>query len=99
MGSQHIYDVASTTDHSTNASKTLGIPSSTIEVALNPEDLTEGLDNETLKRKFDLEQSAVKAQAAAQQEDFSDLVAEHAQKQAKKRQRKDDGSKYKDFKF
>eukprot|EP00842_Homolaphlyctis_polyrhiza_P004236 jgi/Hompol1/4813/HPOL_003897-RA len=89
------------------AKRKLGIVSSAIEVALNPEDLAAGLDDSTLKRKFDQEVTAVRSEAASQQYDFSDLVQEHQQKQERKRQKNETGSasagskrdKSKEFKF
>ncbi|KAH6562281.1 hypothetical protein BASA61_004453 [Batrachochytrium salamandrivorans] len=93
------------------AKRKLGIVSSAIQVSLNPEDLADGLDDGTLKRKFDQEVSAVRAEAAIGREDLSDMVAENAQKQAKKRLKKEEAGntttasssgkrdKSKDFKF
>ncbi|EGF80398.1 hypothetical protein BATDEDRAFT_35091 [Batrachochytrium dendrobatidis JAM81] len=121
MGSQHVYDMSNVTAASSGsgaavesaaskasaAKRKLGIVSSAIQVSLNPDDLADGLDDGTLKRKFDQEVLAVRAEAAVGREDFSDMVAENAQKQAKKRQKKDESSnasgnkrdKTKDFKF
>ncbi|KAJ3173548.1 Splicing factor 3B subunit 2 [Geranomyces variabilis] len=115
MGSQHTYDLSGaapvpTYQDPTAASaaakgtKRKGGPldgSSAIDVALNPEDLEEGLNDEAMLRKKYDQQLHVSKPAA---EDFSDLVAEHASKQAKKKQKKDDGKakekdKSKNFKF
>ena len=71
-----------------------------IEVALNPEELEEGLDEDTVRRKYEQQMEMEKESQA--KEDFSDMVAEHAQRQAKKRKKMEDaksGKKYKDFKF
>ena len=67
-----------------------------IEVALNPEELEEGLDEDTVRRKY--EQQMEMEKESQVKEDFSDMVAEHAQRQAKKRKKMED-KKYKDFKF
>lgn len=112
MGSQHVYDLsaagAATTTAGDSAAgapkgtkrKAAGATGSGIDVALNPEDLTEGLDDETIRKKYEQQLDVSKNGAA---EDFSDMVAEHASRQAKKRVKKDDKSKDKDksknFKF
>ncbi|KAJ3162390.1 Splicing factor 3B subunit 2 [Geranomyces michiganensis] len=117
MGSQHTYDLsgaaavptyqdptAAATSSATKGAKRKGGPldgSSAIDVALNPEDLEEGLNDEAmLRKKYDQQLHVSKPNA----EDFSDLVAEHASKQAKKKQKKDDTKakekdKSKNFKF
>ncbi|KAI8928292.1 hypothetical protein BC831DRAFT_510202 [Entophlyctis helioformis] len=114
MGSQYVYDLESTTTASGGpagesaaakaaaAKRKLGITSSSIDVALNPEDLTGGgIDEATLKRKFEQQTTAKRAEVA--KEDFSDLVAEHAAGASAKRQKKAGGDgkkdKTKEFKF
>ena len=71
-----------------------------VEISLNPEDLESGIDNETLKRKFDetVKESSKRGSAFSnrQREDFSDLVNDHAEKQSKKKSRRDEK---RDFKF
>ncbi|KAI9021236.1 hypothetical protein DFJ74DRAFT_672359 [Hyaloraphidium curvatum] len=71
-----------------------------VDLAFNPEDLEEGLDEDAIRRKYDESQQA----SRGEEEDFSDLVAEHAQKQAKRRkttdEKKDKDKKGKEkFKF
>ncbi|CAG8438081.1 2017_t:CDS:10 [Funneliformis mosseae] len=82
-----------------------------VDVALDPSEMA-NLDEETLRAKFEEAQQATLPEGA--HEDFSDMVAEHASKQAKKRQKvadsraaaRDSGpggssgtKKYKEFKF
>jgi len=90
MGSQHIYNM----DAVTGGNKRKN--ANDIEVALNPEELEEGLDEDTVRRKY--EQQMEMEKESQVKEDFSDMVAEHAQRQAKKRKKMED-KKYKDFKF
>lgn len=69
-----------------------------IDLAINPEELEEGLDEDSLRRRYEEGTQA----ARGDQEDFSDLVAEHAQKQAKRRKtdsEKKDKKKTEKFKF
>ncbi|KAI9098091.1 hypothetical protein DFS34DRAFT_98345 [Phlyctochytrium arcticum] len=91
MGSQHVYDLSEA-----RGTKRKGA----VEVSLNPEDLQEGLDEDTIKRKYDQQLNVSKAETA--KEDFSDMVAEHAQKQNAKKQKKEKSEKGKQkekFKF
>nr|KAJ3420606.1 hypothetical protein HK105_005475 [Polyrhizophydium stewartii] len=81
------------------AKRKLGIVSSGVDVALNPEDLAAGLDGGAIQRRFDEQVSAVRAETAGVREDMSDMVAEHAQRQAKKRQKRDESDKRDKFKF
>ncbi|TPX31144.1 hypothetical protein SmJEL517_g05463 [Synchytrium microbalum] len=115
MGSERVYDisaaqaqaaaVASTSMPDQLPRKRKGFSStpSGVEVALNPEDMmTENgvLDSELLKKRY--EETLEERAAANPKEDFSDLVAEHAQKQSKKRKTDTGGSKKgkeKEFKF
>ncbi|TPX38910.1 hypothetical protein SeLEV6574_g07522 [Synchytrium endobioticum] len=54
-----------------------------VDVALNPENMGDGaLDPELLKKKY--EETLEERAAANQPEDFSDIVAEHAQKMSSK---------------
>ena len=70
-----------------------------MEVSLNPEDMVSGLTSSVIKQKYDSVGGsglgATGSQGSAA--DFSDLVAEHASKQAKKRSK--DAKKQKEFKF
>ncbi|CAG8509211.1 5265_t:CDS:10 [Paraglomus brasilianum] len=109
MGSQHVYDISNATGTSKGTKrKAVGAG---VEVALDPSEMA-NLDEETLRAKFDEAQAASRPEGA--HEDLSDMVAEHASKQAKKRQKiadakaaaRDAGSggqaptkKYKEFKF
>jgi splicing factor 3B subunit 2 len=73
-----------------------------VELALNPEDLEEGLGGDAVRRAY--EDTVAAHSKEARGEDFSDLVAEHASRQAKKRKKaedtKKDGKKEKEkFKF
>ncbi|CAG8610724.1 9678_t:CDS:10 [Acaulospora morrowiae] len=111
MGSQHVYDMtnASTATGTIKGVKRKAVGTG-VDVALDPSEM-EVLDEETLRAKFEEAQQANLPEGA--REDFSDMVAEHANKQAKKRQKiadakaaaRDAGSggsgnkKYKDFKF
>lgn len=52
-----------------------------VELAFNPEELEQGLDEETVRKRYEEQQSAGQEET----EDFSDMVAEHATRQAKKR--------------
>lgn len=97
MGSTHVYDIvnqprriAPTTGGSTDVEG--------IEVALNPEELE--MDSSAMAAKYE---QRVREQQLGK-EDFSDMVAEHAVRQKKKRKAQtNDGNKptkkYKDFKF
>ncbi|CAG8445068.1 2051_t:CDS:10 [Scutellospora calospora] len=112
MGSQHAYDLtaASTATGGVKGTKRKVVGAG-IDVALDPSEMA-NLDEETLRAIFEEAQQA--NQPEGSREDFSDMVAEHANKQAKKRQKladakaaaRDAGSggsssskKYKDFKF
>ena len=114
MGSERVYDLsaaqalaaatAATAIPDSFTKKRKNLPGSSVEVALNPEDMGEGsLDPELLKKRY--EESLEERAAANQKEDFSDMVAEHAQKMATKKRKTDSGgggkkgSKDKEFKF
>lgn len=103
MGSQHGYDLSAA--KAPVAGTKRKIVGEGVEISLDASEL-EGLDEETLRRKFEEQQAAVavgEGMAAPNKEDFSDMVAEHANKQAKKRKKieegKKDGKKSKEFKF
>lgn len=53
-----------------------------VEVALNPDELA-SLDAATLKRKYETQLEIAKAAVAANREDVSDVIAEHAKKKRK----------------
>ncbi|KAI8906159.1 hypothetical protein DFJ77DRAFT_477686 [Powellomyces hirtus] len=109
MGSAHTYDLTSTsasTQHApidatqptyTRKRKTPHplAPSSTIDVALNPEDLEEGLTDATMiRQKYEAELNVGKVAT----EDFSDLVAEHVGRQARKKKKDESGKQHKEGK-
>ncbi|KAG5458641.1 MAG: DUF382-domain-containing protein, partial [Olpidium bornovanus] len=115
MGSQHSYDLSNVAAAAVHAAA----PSSTaphkgakrklgagVDVALEPSDL-DNLDEEALREKYDAAAAAASVAgpggAPADREDLSDMVAEHAGKQAKKRKRieeaKGKDKKGKEFKF
>ncbi|TPX47185.1 hypothetical protein SeMB42_g01453 [Synchytrium endobioticum] len=108
MGSDRLYDV-SVAQTQAAAAAASAMPDTLskkrknmVEVALNPEDMGDGaLDPELLKKKY--EETLEERAAANQPEDFSDMVAEHAQKMSSKKRKADSGSKKgpkeKDFKF
>ncbi|RUS20737.1 PSP-domain-containing protein [Endogone sp. FLAS-F59071] len=103
MGSQHGYDLSAAKAPAAGTKRK--IVGEGVEVSLDASEL-EGLDEETLRRKFEEQQAAAaigEGMAAPNKEDFSDMVAEHANKQAKKRKKmeegKKDGKKSKEFKF
>lgn len=93
LGSTHTYQIPPS-----SRSDKLGLAPKSVEVALNPDDLEDGvgMDAETMKRKF--EEGVQKAKKGVEREDLSEMVGEHVEKQAK-RTRRDDGRKGKDFKF
>ncbi|KXS19584.1 DUF382-domain-containing protein [Gonapodya prolifera JEL478] len=67
-----------------------------VELALNPEELEGGLDEETVRRRYEqrlTEQKSSGSGVVGAGEDFSDMVAEHANKQAKKRKTDEGGRK------
>jgi len=98
MGSSHVYDMSRRPAATTTTDTRGGVEAEGIEIALNPEELE--MDSSAMAAKF--EQQVREQQIG--KEDFSDLVAEHAVKQKKKRKAQtQDGNKptkkYKDFKF
>ncbi|RUS32952.1 ribonuclease H-like domain-containing protein, partial [Jimgerdemannia flammicorona] len=103
MGSQHGYDLSSAKGGPSGAAGTKRkIVGEGVEISLDASEL-EGLDEETLRRKFEEQQmQGVEGATAGVKEDFSDMVAEHANKQAKKRKKveevKKEGKKGKEFK-
>ncbi|KAL3083052.1 hypothetical protein niasHS_010854 [Heterodera schachtii] len=94
MATSHVYDIA--------AQRKIPVPNEGVEVSLNPEELE---DQGGLERKYE-EQLRKQAKIRMEnEEDFSDMVAEHSAKQNRKRkvqeQKKTSSSskKYKEFKF
>ncbi|KAJ3012417.1 UNVERIFIED_CONTAM: Splicing factor 3B subunit 2 [Siphonaria sp. JEL0065] len=108
MGSQHTYDLSSAgsqfapppptsgTSSEINSRKRKAIPGlvtgdKPVAMSLNPEDLEDGLEGDAVKRAYEDKMKAARKEAAG--EDFSDLVAEHANRQMAKKRKKDDGVK------
>ncbi|KAK9767688.1 hypothetical protein K7432_002327 [Basidiobolus ranarum] len=96
MGSQHVYDMSSGASGSSGRSKRK--TGAGIDVAIDPSEIN---DQDVLRAKYEEKTAALPENS---REDFSDMVAEHANKQAKKRQKttdskKDSSKKLKDFKF
>ncbi|EDV29834.1 uncharacterized protein TRIADDRAFT_20192 [Trichoplax adhaerens] len=92
MGSAHIYDINAAPKKSTTQADG-------IEVSLDPSELE--LDEATMTAKY--EEQLREQNDSAKKEDFSDMVAEHAARQQRKRKKAADSTKtnkkYKDFKF
>lgn len=104
MGSQHGYDLAAVDKPSTGPPT--GRPQSTkrkadnVDVAIDPSELESGLDEATLRAKYEAQMKA-KLPVGAGEEDLSDMYAEHASRQAKKAKTQDSRKegKKKEFKF
>jgi len=97
MGSAHVYDIVNPGRRQGGAAA--GDMDTGVEVALNPEELE--LDTVAMAAKYE---QRVREQELVQKEDFSDMVAEHAAKQKKKRKAQTQDTnkstkKYKEFKF
>ncbi|RCN52054.1 hypothetical protein ANCCAN_01842 [Ancylostoma caninum] len=92
MASTHIYDL----------SKKVGVSDGGVEVSLDPDAID--LDQGKLQEKYD-EQLRKQTRAVDDREDLSDMVAEHAAGQNRKRKAQEQkksshqSKKYKDFKF
>ncbi|KAJ1350093.1 hypothetical protein KIN20_005807 [Parelaphostrongylus tenuis] len=92
MGSTHVYDL----------SKKIGVSDGGVEVSLDPDAID--LDQGKLQEKYD-EQLRKQARGGDDREDLSDMVAEHAAGQNRKRKAQEQkkqthqSKKYKDFKF
>merc|ERR1712150_367571 len=98
MGSAHVYDMSAVQQTVSGKKAADKLASEGIEVALNPEELD--LDSAAMQAKYD--QSMREHQAHLEKEDLSDMVAEHAAKQSKKRKKQQAESgkqskKYKEF--
>jgi splicing factor 3B subunit 2 len=102
MGSQHGYNLSNVStappiDTTSRTSKRkMG---ESVDVALDPSELEGGIEESKLRANFEAAKAA--QQPAGVKEDFSDLVAERASKDAKKRKLNDGkkDSKKKEFKF
>ncbi|KAJ2634200.1 hypothetical protein GGF40_004347 [Coemansia sp. RSA 1286] len=102
MGSQFTYDMTSALDPSKQATnKTQQTTGKRIDIALDASEL-ENMDQEALRAKYDEAAYGVGESRSRNHEDLSDMVADHAAAQAKKRKNADNVStrkKAKDFKF
>lgn len=98
MGSTHTYDIsAAAAAASTGTSKSA--PQG-VEVALDPSEL-DLVDTDAMAARYE---ATLREQQKGEEEDFSDMVAEHAAKQRNKRRKQQQdqskpAKKYKDFKF
>lgn len=98
MASTHVYDLAK----KVNLAPAAQGPDIGIEVSLNPEDL-DLADQKGLEKKY--EEQLRKQNKGRDEEDFSDMVAEHSAKQNRKRKVQEQKKstqqqkKYKEFKF
>ncbi|KAJ3410012.1 Splicing factor 3B subunit 2 [Chytridiales sp. JEL 0842] len=99
MGSAHTYDVSAlshqqkppppppTSEPPTKKRKGVTDFKRGVQVALNPEDLADGLGGDAVRRAYEDQMATISKDVRG--EDFSDLVAEHASKQEAKRRKKD----------
>ncbi|CAL5411204.1 unnamed protein product [Camellia sinensis] len=99
LGTSHTYVIGTGTQDKTAAAKRVdllrGQKSDRVDVTLQPEEL-EVMDN-VLHAKY--EEAREEEKLRSQREDFSDMVAENANKRKRKMQEKEGKSKKKDFKF
>lgn len=95
MGSSHVYDMSAAKKDKSGQPTVEG----GVEVSLNPEEL-DLQDPSGLQKKYE---EGLRRQRGDKEEDFSDMVAEHAARQSRKRkiqeEKKSSSKKYKDFKF
>ncbi|CAO3656831.1 unnamed protein product [Mucor hiemalis] len=106
MGSQHGYDLTKVEKPTINPPPGRSSSSSkrkageNVDVAFDPSELESGLDEATLRAKYDAQMKAKKPVGAGE-EDLSDMYAEHASRQAKKAKTQDSRKegKKKEFKF
>lgn len=96
MASTHTYDISSALGGSRQSGQQQGV-----EVALDPSEL-DLVDTDAMAARYE---ATLREQQTGEDEDFSDMVAEHAAKQRNKRRRlqhqeqNKPAKKYKDFKF
>lgn len=103
MGSEHGYDLSQVEKKETaqptvrTSKRKLG---ENVDVAIDPSELESGLDEATLRAKYEAQMRS-KLPAGAGGEDLSDMYAEHASRQAKKlkAQESKKESRKKEFKF
>ena len=81
MGSAHVYDVAGATGGGAKVSAKKGPIGSGIEVAMDDPEALANMDQDALKAKYD----AAEEEKSKGKDDFSDMVADHRAKTAKKR--------------
>ncbi|KAG2196547.1 hypothetical protein INT47_010386 [Mucor saturninus] len=104
MGSQHGYDLTTVDKpivnvppgRSQSSKRKVG---ENVDVTIDPSELESGLDEATLRAKYDAQMKAKKPVGV--EEDLSDMYAEHASRQAKKAKTQDSRKegKKKEFKF
>lgn len=107
MGSQHGYDLTKIDKPTiapppgrSSSSSSKRKAGENVDVAFDPSELESGLDEATLRAKYDAQMKAKKPVGAGE-EDLSDMYAEHASRQAKKAKTQDSRKegKKKEFKF
>ncbi|KAI9356804.1 hypothetical protein BD770DRAFT_389323 [Pilaira anomala] len=105
MGSQHGYDLSTVDKPIANVPPGRSQISKrkageNVDVAIDPSELESGLDEATLRAKYDAQMKAKKPSGVGE-EDLSDMYAEHASRQAKKAKTQDSRKegKKKEFKF
>lgn len=108
MGSQHGYDLSTVNkpEMAQTTGRIYAQPSSSkrksdnVDVAFDPSELESGLDEATLRAKYEAQMKS-KLPAGAGGEDLSDMYAEHVSRQAKKQKTQESRkeSKKKEFKF
>ncbi|KAL7312231.1 hypothetical protein PS15m_008018 [Mucor circinelloides] len=107
MGSQHGYDLTAVdkpiAPPPTGRVQTAGgkRKANNVDVAIDPSELEGGLDEATLRAKYEAQMKAKLPGGSANDEDLSDMYAEHASRQAKKAKTQDSRKegKKKEFKF
>ena len=99
MGSTHTYDLGAAAVGAGAAGVARSAPQG-VEVALDPSEL-DLVDTDAMAARYE---ATLREQQKGEEEDFSDMVAEHAAKQRNKRRKQQQdqskpAKKYKDFKF
>lgn len=102
MGSQHGYDLSTVEKggEPSTARSSKRKMGGNVDVAIDPSELEAGLDESTLRAKYDAQMRS-KLPAGAGGEDLSDMYVEHASRQAKKLKAAQENKKdkRKEFKF
>lgn len=105
MGSQHGYDlknvekpvIAPTSGRIATSSSSKRKLGDNVDIAIDPSELESGLDESTLRAKYDAQMKSKIPGGAT--EDLSDMYAEHASRQAKKKKTQDGKGKQKEKEF